>query len=214
MTCKSRVFGSVVLFAVLMPAVCLLMSCYPDYGLTPADYDIVVSLYDTGNNFSAYRSYAMPDSLIRFDSTNANRSFDTQILTEIARNMGNMGYQRILSPDTLFNKPDLILFPRVGEWTATAVSLDYWDYYYPFSPGWQWYYPWYHTATVSSYTPASLVIDIVDLNKSDSANQRFESVWFGIVNALLENTTAVDLRNRITNDINQVFSQSPYLRVN
>ena len=40
------------------------LSCYRDYGLTTADYDMVLTLADPDAIFSNYSIYAMPDTVI------------------------------------------------------------------------------------------------------------------------------------------------------
>jgi hypothetical protein len=197
-----------------MPLCFFFISCYPDFNLSAAEYDVVVSLYDPSNIFSAYRTYAMPDSILRLDSTNSVTAYDVQIINAIKNNMTSLGYQRIINPDSLANRPDVIIIPRVGTWTNTTVPWSNWDFYFPYYPDWAWSYPWYPTTEQAMFTRGSLVIDMIDMNKLDTTNQQFVSVWFGVLNALLDNSTAVDLQLRITNGINQVFNQSPYLRVN
>ena len=197
-----------------LPFCFLFMSCYPDFNLSGPEYDVVVSVYDPMNIFSAYRTYAMPDSILRIDSTNTVTAFDVQILNAIKNNMASLGYQRIANPDSLANRPDVIIIPRVGTWTNTTVPWDNWDFYFPYYPGWGWSYPWYPTTDQTTFTRGSLVIDMIDMNNLDTVNNHFVSVWIGIINALLDNATAVDLQLRLTTSINQVFNQSPYLRVN
>ena len=37
--------------------------CYRDYGMSTEDFDLVTAFFDKETDFSAIRSYAMPDSV-------------------------------------------------------------------------------------------------------------------------------------------------------
>ncbi|MBL0342769.1 MAG: DUF4136 domain-containing protein [Bacteroidetes bacterium] len=96
------------------------------------------------------------------------------------------------------------------EVTSTTYYYDYWDYYYGwyYGPGYGgWYYPY---PVTSSYTTGTLILNMVD-NKNPNPSNKGKIVWVGLVNGLLEGSSA-DYINRINKTIDQSFAQSTYLR--
>ena len=76
-------------------ATLLLNSCYPDYGLSTSDYDIVATFKDDAANFQNYRTYYMPDTIKTVSDGNVvpnNGSNDAAYLQEIANQMQAYGY--------------------------------------------------------------------------------------------------------------------------
>ena len=112
------------------------LSCYRDYGLTTADYDMVLTLADPNAVFSNYSTYALPDTVIHpvpdGETDDLTRLFDSQIISDVARNMDALGYTRVT--DTTQSVDVVVLI------TATKSDWQVSGYY----PGGYWgWYPWY-----------------------------------------------------------------------
>lgn len=190
----------------------LLTSCYPDYGLTSADYDIVATFKEDANDFQSYKTndatFYMSSSIKRLTDNVGGISdeagpYDDQILAEIERQMIANGYREIDSASL----PDVYI--SVGATSSENVVYypGYWWGYYG------WYYPWYgYGGYAYSYTTGSLFVTMIDLKKFDEGNKISGAVWAGIINGLLEDTNA-NTASRVITSIDKMFEQSPYLKI-
>lgn len=183
----------------------LLTSCYPDYGLSAADFDIVATFKDDGANFQNYRTYYMPDTIKTVSDGNVvpnNGSNDATYLQEIANQMQAYGYVRVNSPD----QSDLELVVGVTSSTTWVYNPGYWWGYYG------WYYPWYGGGYTYSYTTGTLMLFMRDNEKFDPNNEVLGLVWSGTANGILDDTKA-NIKARAIISIDQMFEQSTYLKI-
>jgi len=191
--------------AVLVLAAFAFVSCYDDYGLTTSDYDVVITYYDKAAKFAELSTYYMADTvfhaLAEGEDDDITRKYDKDILALVAANLEGLGYTRILDTNAT-PKPTAI----VGV-TASNTTYVYWSYY-PYYPyygwGYYWYYPPYMTG--GTYETGTLYINFSDAR--DVANDKLKVAWLGIGNGLAGATSS---GSRITQAINQMFLQSPYL---
>lgn len=204
--------GVVVALTLLLSALTF-AACYTDYGLTYADYDVVVTLYDKNTDFGAFKTFYMPDSVFLVGDTTkeVSNEFDDLILSSVANNFESRGYLRIT--DTLASPPPDFVVVTAKSTSTTIFFTGGWygGYYpwYPWGPGWG-YYPWYPVGTVSSYSQGSVLVSLIDPAKTDPDKKLVGAVWAGGVNGLLGDASA-NTRQRIYNSVNQMFNQSPYL---
>ena len=214
--------GSV--FSLLILTV-VLLSCYPDSGLDSiADYDVVTTLYDKNVDFGSARTYAMPDSVIHLtiDTTGSQddgitRQFDDQILSDVKRNMDELGYALIdISSST---PPDVIVLVSVTttQWVGYSYYPGYWwgwwgwyGWWWGWGPGWGYGYP--GVAVPFSFSTGSVIIEMGDPSRQDPQEQTIPHIWSGSLNGLLGSSQQTSAA-RIKNGIDQAFSQSPYLLV-
>lgn len=193
------------------------ISCYRDYGLTTADYDMILTNFDPNADFSSYSTYALPDTVIHpvpeGQEDNLTREFDAQIISDVRRNMNALGYTEV---DTnAANPPDVVVLIGAlkSEWQVSGWYPGGWWGWYPWYPGGGWYpyYPGYGYSY--SFSTGTIFIAMIDPEKRDEANNVVGTVWGGIVNGLTGDTRQAT-RSRITSAINQAFYQSAYyLRV-
>ena len=179
------------------------LSCYPDYGLTTADYDMVLTLYDTNNDFSGYVYYAMPDTIIHpvpdGQTDDLGRDFDSRIIADVVRNMNSLGFQRI-TDTTQISQTDVIILLSAykQEWVVNG--------WYP--GGWWGWYPWYPGYGYSyNYSTGTVFISMIDVEKYDPNAQINSTVWNAGLNGLTGDTRT-GTSTRIRNAINQAFAQS------
>jgi hypothetical protein len=188
--------------------------CYPDYGLTFSDYDVVATRYDTTVDFSAFTTFYMPDTIFQVGdtSTKMDDRYDDELLRAVAGNFEALGYERV--PITSPTAPDFAV--AMGKSNSTTYYATYYPGYGGYYPwygwGWGWggYYPGGGWGTVGSYSQGSVFVNFIDPAKADTAQQRFGIVWFGAVNGLLGDTQT-GVASRLSTSINQMFTQSPYL---
>jgi len=192
-----------------------LTSCYTDYGLTSADYDVVVTKYDKTTDFNSLKTFSLVDSVFHItgdkdepDSDLLSREHDRLIISTIRTNMLNLGYTEITNPSDQ-NKPAVVIAIQA---LGTQVDQYYTGGYYP---GWGWggwwggYYPPYVGTT--TYYVGTLYIDYFDVAASESdPNDNLVAPWYATINGLLNSGQTED---RLVNTINQAFDQSPYLEI-
>lgn len=185
----------------------LLNSCYPDYGLSVQDFDMVATFRDDAQDFQTYRTYFMADSIEQVTDAGIianDGQYDEEILTEIANQMQAYGYTRVGT------KAESDVNLHVGTSSSTTFSYypGYWGGYYG------WYYPWYGYGGYSySYTTGSLFITMLETDKFNEDSKVLGAVWAGIVNGVLDSSTPLDIKARALKGIDDMFKQSPYLKV-
>ena len=215
---KTKKKKLIVLFSLLILSSFVFYSCYPDYGLTQADYDTVITLYDKDANFKK-PTYAMPDSVVHLvaegEEDKVDRSKDALILSTIRSTMANLGYEKV-DVDTAADPPDFVILVGV------TVTDNYGQAYYPgwgYWGGWGWwggYYPGYGYpggSVIYSYTTGSIFMSMLDPDKIN-ADETYGAVWLARINGVVSNSSTVNVSSRITQRINDAFNQSPYLGAN
>ncbi|MEN8203905.1 MAG: DUF4136 domain-containing protein [Bacteroidota bacterium] len=208
----------------VIPLICTLPGCYPDKIEYVDEYDIAATHVNEDADFSEYSTFAVIDTIIHVtddeeDDPNFDRDHDEFIISELTQNMLDMGYMEVESPDST-NRPDLILL-------VSAVSSDfyyyysYYPYYWGWYPGWGypgwgypgWGYPgWGYPVYGGSYSTGTLVVDMWDTDEYDpDAEEPTGIIWTGIVDGILAGSSS-QTQSRLEKQINQLFTQSPYLQ--
>jgi len=199
-------------------------SCYPGDISSVSEADLVLTFFDSSADFASIGTYAMPDTIIRFDadggSSAANPVVDAEVLAQIEAEFTALGYTRVVVDGV---EPDVIVLV-----TATRIDVDFWvgggwwDYwgYWPgWSPGWgpccygPGYGPGYPWGPVYGGTASigTLLITMLDHNKTPADEMEIPAIWAGAINGLLQGGDASILA-RLEGLIEQVFVQSPYLQ--
>lgn len=196
-----------------------LAGCYPDNTTSIDDYDIVVTNYDSGYNFSGIRTYIMPDTVIAVnDPDNPDNNFeyehtyDNLILSELGSQFASLGYSRVY--DTVVSRPDVGVLVSAVSTTYIGYYWADWYYYwgwYPYWPyeydyGYGYDYPW---GVNYNYTIGTVIVTMIDLRSRQVMQaDSVKVVWMGAINGLVEGS---NINNRIQKGIDQMFLQSPYL---
>jgi hypothetical protein len=189
---------------ILVSLVFVLQSCYPGDDITAADTDIVATYFDKEADFSTKLTFSMPDKVFRLDDEGnpiedpgAN---DQLALNRIKSNLVEAGFSEITDPDTSnpSTTPDVLViaFANQSTWVSGGCYSSWYSYYYPY---YGWCYPVYYT-----YDIGTILIAMVDPNESRNA------LWVAALNGILEDTNA-GIADRLTDGIDQAFTQSPYL---
>jgi len=212
-----------------------LVSCYPSDDVSYADLDLVSTIYDQDKNFTELSTYAMPDTIVHLmdsidpdNNVDLSRKYDAFILNLIKQNMTDYGWTLIEDPDTS-NSPDVVL--TVSAMGTKKYSVWYWYPYY-----WYWYpwYPWYKNSEnadwywypgypaypgypgggyVTSYSVGTLIFSMHDMTHIESEQDTIPVIWLSAINGLLGSSSS-DVQNRLEDNINEAFKQSPYLKIN
>jgi len=179
-----------------------LYSCYPGDEITAADTDLVATFFDKEADFSTKLTFSMPDEIIRLDDEgnpiNDPGVNDQLALNRIKSNLVQAGFTEITDPDSITNVPDVLLiaFANQSTWVSGGCYSSWYSWYYPY---YGWCYPVYYT-----YDIGTLIIVMLDPNESKNA------LWVAALNGILEDTNA-GIADRLTDGIDQAFTQSPYL---
>ena len=204
-----------------VPLIFSLSGCYPDQIEYVDEYDLAATHVIDDVDFSGYSTFAIVDTIIHItdddeDDPNLSREHDEFIIDELRQNMLDLNYIEVESPDSL-NKPDLVLMV-----SAVSSTYSYFYYYYNYwgwYPGWGypgWGYPgypgWGYPIYGGSYSTGTLVVDMWDTDEYDPEDKEPSGIiWTGIVDGILSGSSG-QTRARLDKQINQLFTQSPYLQ--
>jgi hypothetical protein len=184
----------------------LLQACFPFGPEDIEEFDIVGTFYDENVNFSSFRTYVMPDTIVHVDNsgvTTRTGDYDALILDQVAANMGAIGYARVDNPDDA----DMILTLAISrEGYNLERTYDYGDYY---GSNYDGYGSGNYYTTGSQYQmeTGSVLMSLADTQSDGSLTS---SMWLGIINGMTEQSFTNTSR-RLIELINQAFVQSPYL---
>lgn len=194
----------------------LVVSCYPEGADNVEDYDVAMTNYDKSADFSTFTTFSMPDSIVYFSNdknTTIDHQFDAAILKVVNDNFTKLGYQEVENP-TETNMPSFVVMVSGFSNVNYAYFVDNWYnnwnwYWNGWWPGWGYdpYYPWYPVG-VYSYQSGSIAVEMV--STTPRSDNKMNVVWTGIADGLLQGSNA-SIQSRITKEINQCFTQSPYL---
>ena len=201
--------------------VILMARCYPSEDVTVSDLDLVVTVPNEQVDFSTFKTYSLPDSIIRIGEEESEEGpFDQDILDLVRSNLNSLGY--VEEDSSQINPPDLVVFVELLVIDNFIISGGYpiWNYWgwwggwYPgwgYGPGWGGGYP--YVPVVTSYTTGTLIIDMIDPNNPNTSEEIIPIIWSAFLNGLVTGSEA-SIQTRVTNGINQAFDQSPYLGTN
>lgn len=199
---------------VIVAAVTAFASCTPNSGVTVAESDVVLTLFDDKFDFGAATTYRLPDTVIHLtssgeDDPSIGRDNDEEILALVESNFTARGYTKVA--DTA--PSDFVV-------TVSVTSTQFWNIVGGCWYGcWGWWggwppggwNPWFPPVAGYSFTTGSLLVDMVDPDDLDGDKMPLR--WEGAANGVLSDTAA-NLQNRYARSINQMFEQSPYLKSN
>jgi hypothetical protein len=196
-----------------------LTSCEEYMSSDVDDLDLVITNYQPSFNYSTIRTYTLPDKLLVVENNDFNGNveyyeptYGKVVIDRIKANFDAFGWQQV----TVYDTPDVVLLASVSQSTEVHYyhSDEYWDWYYPtyyYPNGWEWYYgDYYSPPRAKSFKTGTVLLQMTVPDKTGASSQ-LPVVWVGVVNGLLEGSTT-SVNNRISKAVDQIFTQSPYLR--
>ena len=188
-------------------------SCYPEGADTVEDYDVAITNYDKGADFSSFSTFAIPDTIVYFaNDKNAklDHQFDEQIIQVVTDNFIKQGYTKVENPETASFIVTVSAFSNVNYSYYIDNWYNNWNWYWGWWPGGAFnpYYPWY-PVSVYAYQSGSVVIDMI--STTARSDNKVNVIWSGIADGLLQGTQQ-SIINRVNTQLNQCFIQSPYLK--
>jgi hypothetical protein len=194
--------------------------CYPHGAQYTTDLDLVYTSYSTSFDFKSHKTFSIPDSVIEITGdvitngggrpTMANPTYATPLLNQLTTDMEKYGWTKVARTAN----PDVYLLASLMTTTNIYYYYDwgYWGWYYPgYYPGWGWYYPGYYPPYVTGYKSGSIFVQMVDAKSLSHDSANIPVVWNSILNGLAQGGTS-DILSRITINVDQAFTQSPYLK--
>ncbi|MCI5706877.1 MAG: DUF4136 domain-containing protein [Odoribacter sp.] len=188
-------------------------SCYPEGADTVEDYDVAITNYDKGADFSSFSTFAIPDTIVYFaNDKNAklDHQFDEQIIQVVTDNFIKRGYTKVENPETASFIVTVSAFSNINYSYYIDNWYNNWNWYWGWWPGGAFnpYYPWY-PVSVYAYQSGSVVIDMI--STTARSDNKVNVIWSGIADGLLQGTQQ-SIINRVNTQLNQCFIQSPYLK--
>jgi len=193
-------------------------ACYPGQISDITETELIFTFYEPDADFAAIATYAMPDSIVRVgvgEEDDIDRTYDAQILAEIASQLNALGYSRIDENNP--TPPDFIVLVAVNSTSFSYWVPGGWWGWWGWYPGWGgWYpgwgppyypgYPWYpgYGGTYSTGTLAVTMLEPI------SIGMEIPAIWAGLANGLLSSTSSATAA-RALDAVDQMFEQSPYL---
>lgn len=202
-------------------------ACYPE-PLTTGEMDVVITVKDSGRNYSKLKTYALPDQVFDLcevaasigeggaagtanddddgddDCEDVSHRYDDEVLATVADNLEELGFVAARNPEDA----DVVVFPGItaqDNWYVYYPYCDYWySYWYPYC----WYYPW--TPTAVNYPVGTLVLYMLAASEADEVAMKIPVVWVGVVRGLLSSSADTNA-DRVEAGIDQAFAQSRYL---
>ncbi len=215
---KMKVYG---LGATLIIGLLWLGGCYPNDSKFTEDLDVVVTRYDEDENFQRFTTYFIVDTIVQLGDPESKdyipldltREDMDKVIGQVRTNMEAYGYTAITDPNS--QVPDVGIFIEVIAQLKTVVYLypgwGWWGGYPGWGPGWGGWYP----PAVGGYTypVGTILVNYVDVNgEIEEDGMTFvPTPWVGILNGLLQQTSAQD--TRVATSIDQMFNQSQYLQL-
>ncbi len=206
--------------------IAVLGACYPGDISGIEETDVVLTVH-SGNDFSTYSTYAMPDTVMDVcenaddpeceNALDIDHSYDAEILAQIAARMQGYGYQRVpIEAVDENNLPDVFLLVSVSatERTSTTIWWPWWGWggWWPgWGPGWG---PGYPVASVTRWNQGTLEMTMIDPGDTVPDQEIFNVQWDATLSGVLSSANNPIDTNRIDRGIQQAFDQSPYLDTN
>lgn len=207
-------FLKISLFVIVLSAV--MAACYPGGPEYVNDFDVTYTFkVDPDYNWDdkSKKVYFMPDTVLDVSDPDQDPSpivSQKELLAEVAKQLGDYGFQRELDSTDVINTTDFIVL--VNRVRSNNYYYSWWYGWGGYWPGWGCcYYP--PVTTVSNYRTASLTIQIVDSKGIDFNKEEIPIIWQGVGDGLFEGT-AGNIESRGKASINRMFVDSPYLNRN
>lgn len=189
--------------------------------LSPADSAVYITNYDRSVNFTQYRTFSLPDSVIVESNDRYSPSLsalESQFVTSVANGLTSRGFQRVSKGQPA----DLgVAVIRVNNrYTGVGVN-SYGSYYsnywygggfgglggYGYSP----YYPSYYTYQVTDQYWEIQVVDLKNAPTVSTPSSTTQPQLNVIFDATIRGTDITD-QQAVTTAVAAIFNQSPYLK--
>jgi hypothetical protein len=192
--------------------------CYPEGAETNSDYDLIISAYNPGFDFSSASSFALPDTLIVLNDTTASELIEltpdqrVAFVAAVRENLVSYGWND--STNAQAEAETIVLVSAI----VAKYSDNIWD-------EWKWYeglgnlqpfgqnsrYPWYPNEFpyIYDYTIGTLLITMIDARQLPVSGEEPPTVWIGSLNGIISSKT-INTSN-VVSTIHRLFELSENL---
>lgn len=194
--------------------------------LTPEDSQVYITNYDRSVNFSQYKTFSLPDSVVIESNTGYTTSLgsvESQFVSNVATALTNRGFTRVAARQQADMGVAVIKinnrYTGVGVDPYGSYYSGYWGGGFGYG-GFGGYYPYYPTYYTYQVTDRYWEIQIVDLKNAPTTgtgtgtgtgtNQPQLNV---IYDATIRGDEITDTQS-VNTATTAIFNQSPYLRPN
>lgn len=216
-------------FLLVSAVMVLLSACNPQGAEYVDELDLVISLKNDTVNYDDYQTYLLADTIVYISNVDGETmapADESYILTELNDRMKELGWQEA---DTNQGPADAVILVSVLQNVNVSIFTGWWDYWYPWGgwgyyPGYSggWYYPGYPGGyccytSVYSYREGTMIIEMLDPNHpvdvEGQVPDKIPLIWASGINGLLEGSKS-NIRSRVSDAMDQMFEDSPYLNKN
>lgn len=188
-------------------------ACYPDATIYPEETDVVYTNFSTGVDFQSLKYYQMHDSVLRFSEEAVPYSYfpdyDELLMSHFESNLQKRGYVKANEEDSI--QADILIV--ISDLSYIQINY-YWNYipygsFYPHQYGEDMnaFYPLPPPSAVYFSSASNIMVDMMDF-QSAKFNDSTQVYWRGMSNGILSSNMGA----RLTNNIDRMFVQSPYLK--
>ena len=182
--------------------------------------DVVVTVRDTDFPFGAVRTFSIPDSIVHLQPASGgtmlalSRAHDDEILAAVRANLIARGYTPNVDPGRVQSDVIVLVGATATQEYAALATYPWWNV-------WGWYEGWdedidfdatwsfdYPNVAVIEVDVGTIIVDMIANLQVNPLSQSVPSVWIGAARGILDGTSNV---NRVTDAIDEMFRQSPYL---
>jgi hypothetical protein len=192
-------------FLILGLGMIMTLSCtkYPPSSERLLEDLAVITQYDTSVDFNQYKTYAIPNFVVKItakDTTNDTGTASLAVIAQIKKNMADRGFTEVAATANPDFGLQVIYYQNttIYAYYGGYYGYNWWGYYYP-------YYPVYY----SSYTTGLCSMELIDLKVlPPNPNQRYLR-WNGYIRGLMTGNHTLD---EIKRSIDQAYIQTPQLK--
>jgi hypothetical protein len=185
--------------------------------LSPADSPVYITNYDRSVNFSQYKTFSLPDSVVIESNSGYQPSLgplESRFVSNVATALTSKGFQRVAKGESA----DLgVAVIRVNN-LYTGVGVDPYGYYGGYwgsgfggLGGFGGYYPYYPSYYTYQVADQYWEIQIVDLKNRPATSPGTEPQLTVIYDATVRGADIPD-QQAVDTATNAIFNQSPYLQ--
>lgn len=198
-----------------------LISCEKDPDMGELDANLVVYTdYDSNTDFSSFKTYFLPDSILEANGVHSSYWKDDNaqtLIKEVECQMNNRGYTRLTDPEQKEDADLGVQLSYIAQTTQVITGGGYWGD--PFMGWWNygfwgpWWGGWYYPYPVTySYDTNALVLEIVNLTNKEEKNgkKQLPVVWYASASGFKFYNSKVNMQ-LLLEGIDQAFVQSSYI---
>ena len=186
----------------------------PGDSLSDDERRIYITNHNSSISFSQYKTFSVAESVLLVDGNNAQQQLTASDQAFISAFKSAMQARGFILVDVSAD-PDLgVQISRIIQTSTGFVSVpDYWGYWDPgfwgggFGPGYGWGTPFWRTQAYQ-VREGMLAFDVIDLKNAATTNN-LQVIWNGLIRGSGINSAAT-----AGAQVEQLFSQSPYLKTN